>query len=182
VALAGTQFDDETGHFATDVFGGEAEIGWRRPIGPATLTPFASLQVTELWQGAFSEAERGMGGAAGPLGLHVDGQATTSVPLTLGIQLDEAFALSTGGPLRPLLRAGWVHEFSPQRTVTENFIAAPDTPFRVLGVAAAADSALLEAGASLRLARGVTLDGEFVGQISAVQRSLGGFGTVKVAW
>jgi outer membrane autotransporter protein len=182
VALAGAQFDDETGHFATNVLGGEAEIGWRRPLGPATLTPFAALQVTELWQGSFSEAERGMGGTAGPLGLHVDGQATTSVPLTLGVQLDEAFALGTGGPLRPLLRAGWVHEFSAQRAVTENFLAAPDAPFRVLGVAAAADSALVEAGASLRLARGVTLDGEFVGQLSAVQRSLGGFGTVKMAW
>jgi outer membrane autotransporter protein len=182
VAPAGTRLDDETGHFGTDVFGGEAEIGWRRTLGSATVTPFAALQVTELWQGSFSEAERGMGGTAGPLALHVNGQATTSVPLTLGVQLDEAFALGTGGPVRPLLRAGWVHEFSPQRAVTENFIAAPDTPFRVLGVAAAADSALVEAGASLRLARGVTMDGEFVGQLSAVQKSLGGFGTVKMAW
>ncbi|MBV8913747.1 MAG: autotransporter domain-containing protein [Acetobacteraceae bacterium] len=170
------------GSFNTDVLGGQLELGLRRKLGGVTLTPFASLEVDHLWQSNFSQSLYAGNPAAGGLALTFARTQQTSVPLTLGGRVGSAFPVSGGRILELSAELGWVHEFNPQRSVMAAFVAAPNVPFRILGVSASRDAAQTVLDAKLSLTRNVALLGSVAGRFSGVETAIGGFAGVQVTW
>lgn len=166
---------------SNDVLGGRAELGWRRQLGGASLTPFASLQVDHLWQGGFTEGAAGQG-SAGALALRFSRAERTSVPLTVGGRVGGAVPIGAGRVLSLLAELGWVHEFSPQRSVDAAFIAAPGVPFRVLGVSASRNAAQVGLYAKLPVGNNIALLGNFTGRFSGVETAIGGSGGLQITW
>jgi uncharacterized protein with beta-barrel porin domain len=62
------------------------------------------------------------------------------------------------------------------------FQALPGAGFIVNGAAPAKDSALVSAGAELRLANGLALFGKFDGEFAARSATYAGTGTMRYAW
>ena len=120
-------------------------------------------------------------GARG-LALRFNRTEQTSVPLTLGGRVGTAFALAGERVLNLSAELGWVHEFNPQRSVDAAFVAAPNVPFRILGVSASRDAAQVGLDAKLSLTRNVALLGSFTGRFSGVETAIGGFGGLQVTW
>ena len=105
-----------TGRFASDLFGARLEVGRSYALPWLNVTPFAAVQTSTLWQRGFTETSTAAG-LPGILGLTYQSQTTTSLPTFLGVQLDTRLALANGTVWSPFLRAAWVHEFNPDRSI-----------------------------------------------------------------
>jgi uncharacterized protein with beta-barrel porin domain len=79
-------------------------------------------------------------------------------------------------------RLAWANDWVSDPTLAAVFQALPGASFIVNGATPAKDSALVSAGADLRLANGVTLLGKFDGEFAARSSTYAGTGTVRVAW
>jgi outer membrane autotransporter protein len=86
------------------------------------VTPFAAVQTSTLSQRGFTETSTAAG-LPGILGLTSQSQTTTSLPTFLGVQLDTRLALANGTVWSPFLRAAWVHEFNPDRSIANSFVS-----------------------------------------------------------
>ena len=105
-----------TGRFASDLLGARLEVGRSYALPWLNVTPFAAVQTSTLWQRGFTETSTAAG-LPGILGLTYQSQTTTSLPTFLGVQLDTRLALANGMVWSPFLRAAWVHEFNPDRSI-----------------------------------------------------------------
>ncbi len=171
-----------TGRFGSDLVSGRIELGLARAAGRFTVTPFAALQLAELWQNGFTETNFAPAGAAGPLGLSYGATTTTSVPTFLGAQADTRVLLWRNLVLAPYARLSWVHEFSPARAINAAFIALPGAAFTVDGPRAARDAARIDAGAKLAITASAYLFASFDGEFSSRSQAYAGKGGVRVAW
>jgi outer membrane autotransporter protein len=171
-----------TGGFDSDLVTSRMEVGWRHAWKNYTVMPFAAFQASQLWQRGYSESSVQAGGNPGILGLDVASQSITSLPLTLGAQIDGDFRLASGKAVSPFLRAGWQHEFKPDTRFAASFASLPSTGFTVNGASRAADALMLRSGARVALgpdtALVATIDGEFSGRTA----SYGGTGSLRMAW
>ena len=171
-----------TGSFGSHQFGGRLQAGYRFAFGSFAVTPFAAVQHLALRQSGYAEASVTVGGAPGLLGLNVQARAASSLPTFLGAQIDTRIAFAPGATLSPYLRAAWVHEFTPDRSITAGLGILPTGSFIVDGPRAARDAARLEAGANLQVNRRVTVFGSFVGDYAARVSSNAGNGGLRVTW
>jgi outer membrane autotransporter protein len=150
-------------------------------LGGITLTPFAALEVDQLWQDPLTDTVVG-GPGADALALHFSGVQQTSVPMTLGVRASTSLAFGGDHVLSLSTELGWVHEFNPHRSVTAAFVAAPNVPFQSLGISPSRDSALASVDARLSITRNVALLASFSGRFSGVETAVGGFGGLQVTW
>ena len=118
-----------TGRFASDLLGARLEVGRSYALPWLNVTPFAAVQTSTLWQRGFTETSTAAG-LPGILGLTYQSQTTTSLPTFLGVQLDTRLALANGMVWSPFLRAAWVHEFNPDRSIGGSFVSVPGTLVR----------------------------------------------------
>jgi outer membrane autotransporter protein len=170
------------GSFASDQFGGRFEVGWKHALGGYSVTPFAAVEPAVLWQHAYTETSKTLGGAPGVKGLSYDANTVTSLPVFLGAQFDTKFALPYGQTLSPFVRASWVHEFKPDRSIGASFNILPGATFGVDGTRAASDLARIETGATLALTRNAALFANATGEFSEHSRSYAGMFGAKVSW
>ena len=138
-----------TGRFASDLFGARLEVGRSYALQWLNVTPFAAVQTSTLWQRGFTETSTA-NGLPGILGLTSQSQTTTSLPTFLGVQLDTRLALANGTVWSPFLRAAWVHEFNPDRSIANSFVSIPGTLFAVDGARAWSDALKVNAGSRVR--------------------------------
>lgn len=171
-----------TGSFASDLFGGRVELGWKQAYRGFTVTPFVAVEPSTLRQRGFTETSVQAGGAPGILGLTVDARTTNSLPTFVGAQFDTRTTFSNGWVLSPFARLSWVHEFEPNRRVSASFITLPTAAFTVDGARAASDSARLDTGARLTMLPGKSLFANFTGEWSDRSRSYAAVGGFRVAW
>ncbi len=175
--------DRARGHFDSDAVGGRVEIGFNQRFGPLTLTPFAALQADGLWLHGYSEkTQRGGAHGSPDFGLRYTSQNVTSLPLSLGLQIDGTVRLNKEVTLTPYVRAAWVHEFNPDRVVNAEFQSAPGYGFRVEGARAVQESAQINAGVKFDINRRITLSLNYVGDLSNAGVSHGGFGSILITW
>jgi outer membrane autotransporter protein len=80
------------------------------------------------------------------------------------------------------LRAAWVHEFSPDRSITAAFNVAPGFFFNTIGTPAAVDTAQFTAGGNLALTRNVSLFGNFTGVFGKSTQVYSGLGGLRLSW
>jgi outer membrane autotransporter protein len=172
--------ENARGSFGSNLFGGRFEAGWKNTFGQVNLTPFASIQFDALSQNAYSESTVVNGTTMpGIMGLHYSSHRVTSVPLSLGLQVDGSFPVGDGMTITPSARISWVHEFGSTRAISAAFLVAPDFAFGVRGAAAAEDAARMDAGLSVRFSPQFVLYGNFVGVFSGAGTTAGGLGGLK---
>ncbi len=165
------------GRFASDLVGGRFELGYRVTHGRAILTPFVAVEPAHLWQHAYTETSLTAAGASGILGLSYSARGTSSLPLFVGAQAETRFVAANGAIWWPFLRAAWVHEFMPERSIEAAFLSVPNSIFTVQGARAARDSARINAGARWLIAPAVSvyasLDTEFSARTTSYSGNLG---------
>jgi outer membrane autotransporter protein len=171
-----------SGSFGSNLLSGRLEAGWKQAWGSFAVTPFAAVQVSQLWLNSFTETSPVPAGAADPLGLSFGSRSVTSLPTFLGAQFDASFALWNAMMLSPYARVSWVHEFKPDRAINASFIALPAAAFTVDGPRAASDAAHFDAGAKLGVTQNAWLFASFEGEFSSRSQSYAGKGGAKIAW
>jgi outer membrane autotransporter protein len=171
-----------TGGFASDLFGGRAELGFRQAYRGFVVTPFIAVEPSTLRQRGFTETSVQANGAPGILGLTFDSKTTNSLPTFVGAQFDTRHAFANGWVLSPFARVSWVHEFQPNRQLSATFVTLPVAAFTVDGARAAGDSARLDAGAKLTVLPGKSLFANFTGEWSDRGRSYAAAGGFRAAW
>jgi outer membrane autotransporter protein len=167
--------------FASDLVGARLEIGRTYALPRFNVTPFAALQGSTLWERGFTESST-TGGLPGILGLTYQSQTVTSLPTFLGVQLDTRWAFVNGTVWSPFVRAAWVHEFSPDRSITGSFVSVPGTLFTVDGARAWRNALKVNAGSRLALNRYASLFASFDGEFSNSGHSYGGRGGARFSW
>ncbi len=171
-----------TGSTSADILAGRFEFGWKQRIAGMSVTPFVAIEPAMLWQQGYAETSVTSTGAPGVLGLSLASRSTSSLPASLGVQIDSVQLLSGGRTLAPFARASWVHEFMADRPVAAALLAVPAASFTVAGASAARDAARLDAGARLVLGNGVTLSASATGEFSDRSRSYGATASLRANW
>jgi outer membrane autotransporter protein len=157
-------------------------LGRKQTFGTLGVTPFAAVDFLHLWQQAYSEL---VTTAVPPplLGLNYAAQQTTSVPGSLGVQLDSRTEFSNNMSWSPYLRAYWVHELaSVNRAILPSFEVAPTVPFLILGANEARDAGRVDAGMTFSVTAKTQVFANFTGEFSSVTRSYAGSGGLRVSW
>jgi outer membrane autotransporter protein len=170
-----------TGRFASDLLGARLEVGRSHAVQWLNVTPFAAVQTSTLWQRGFTETSTAAG-LPGVLGLTSQPQTTTSLPTFLGVQLDTRVALANGTVWSPFLRAAWVHEFNPDRSIANSFVSIPGTLFAVDGARAWSDALKVNAGSRLALNQYASLFASFDGEFAGSGQSYAGRGGIRFGW
>ena len=138
--------DKQKANFNIDTLSARLELGYRAETPLVNITPFAAVEPTWLWQSAFSESQQTGGNSDTSLGLNVRAQQTTSLPASLGLQFDRRIDLENGWSLSPVVRAAWIREFMPQRSINAELQMAPGETFTSTGLSAATNVAQFSLG------------------------------------
>jgi outer membrane autotransporter protein len=142
------------------------------------MTPYAAVQAQSFRTPAYSETDASGGG----FGLSYNARTATDTRGELGGRFDRVAAASRDAVLTVRARLAWAHDWITDPSLAAAFQALPGASFIVNGAAPAKDSALVSAGAELRLAGGVTLAGKFDGEFAGRSSTYAGTGTVRYAW
>lgn len=146
------------------------ELGYGMPLNIAQLEPFAGLSYANVTTNGFSE---GTGSAA----LTAQSANFSSVDSTIGFRSALPVKLGTWPALTASATIGWQHDFSALTPTTEFAYAAGSLPFAAYGTPLAANTALVSAGISGKLAN-ADLSLFYTGQLSPQQSENGLQGTV----
>ncbi|HYD04977.1 MAG TPA: autotransporter domain-containing protein, partial [Reyranella sp.] len=143
------------GQTNADQFLGQLEAGYRLPVGPGSIAPFARLQGSTTNQAGFSEW------GADSLNLAVAQQTTNSLRTTLGAELQAQL-----GPVEARLRLGWQHEYADTaRPMTASFAGAPGNAFTVFGATPQRDSAAIGFAGRARVGERTELYARYDGEL-----------------
>lgn len=164
--------------FNAHTFAARGETGYRVNTAFADLIPYAALQVTSFKLPGYGETATS---GSNQFALTYASQTTTNLRTELGARTNKSFRVHDGiFSLRG--RAAWAHDSNTDRPVTATFQTLPSATFTVNGAQAAANSALLSAGAEMKWRSGIVLAGTFEGEFSNTTQSYAGKGTIRYTW
>lgn len=159
---------------------GQAEAGYRIGLDDrtaASLTPFARLQATGVYQAGFSES------GAQSLSLTVASQTTSSVRSVLGAELAGEIDMGWAEKVTLLLRLGWAHEYADTaRPMTAALAGAPGQNFTVYGAAPQRDAVTLGFGVSTAVVAGTELFFRYAGEFSTGSSANSLTGGFRMTW
>ncbi|CCE00590.1 autotransporter domain-containing protein [Bradyrhizobium sp. STM 3809] len=161
--------------YTAPTLAGRAEAGYRFDLGASSVTPYAALQLQQVWSPSYTETSSlGANGSA----LTFAARDTTLPRTELGLWADrrvsETFLLRG--------RAAWAHDYNRDATVSATFQTLPGASFVTTGARIAADSALLSGVAEVALTSHLTLSGQIDGQFARSSSSWAGTGRIKYQW
>jgi autotransporter-associated beta strand protein len=171
-----------TGSFSSYLLGGRFEAGWEQRFGNFAVTPFAAVQVSDIWQPGFAERSTAATGAPGVLALVYQSKNIVSVPTFVGAQFDTRVTVSDRMVWSPYARLSWVHEFDPTRNITATFATLPLATFTVDGARPARDAGRVDVGSKLSIAKNTWLFSSFVGEFSNISQMYAGKGGLRISW
>lgn len=165
---------------------GRVEVGRPFVLNPDepsrySVTPFVALQPVQLWTPGYSESSVTASGAPGVFALSYQPQSTTSLPLFLGAQFDAAAEIKSR-PVSAWVRAAWVHEFLPDRSVTAGFTILPGAAFTVDGAKAAYNAARIDMGMKYAVGDQTFLFANGGVELSNRGQTLGGTIGLRIVW
>jgi outer membrane autotransporter protein len=166
-----------TARFDAQSIGGRLETGYRFGTPAAGIAPYAALQAQNFRTPTYSETDLTGGGFA----LSYAGRTATDTRSELGARFDHVAALDPTALLILRGRLARAHDWVSNPTLAAVFQALPGASFIVNGATPAKDSALVSAGAELRLVNGVTLLAKFDGEFARGSQTYAGSGTLRVA-
>jgi outer membrane autotransporter protein len=127
----------------------------------------------------FTETNSGL---PSTIGLSYAARTIPSVPAYVGAQVDAKTVLDNKYSLYGWMRAAWVHEFEPHRSIDASFIAAPGFGFVIQGAQQAPDMAKINTGVKLNVSDHLSLSASFNANLAPTAQSYSGFGGLRVAW
>lgn len=130
--------------------GATTEVGVPTTVGPAVVTPLASLAYSTLRQDSYSET----GGAAA---LRVSASTTDSIRSGLGAKVAAKMAALGSWDITPTARALWTHEFNTAAQDQTSAFVAGGASFTTPGTDIAADHLILGIGLDVASLRGTTV-------------------------
>jgi outer membrane autotransporter protein len=170
--------DHLTADFNAQSFAGRVEGGYRFATAIGGVTPYAAIQAQSFRMPSYNETDVGGGGFA----LSYSGHTASDTRSELGARFDRVAWVSSNSAVILRGRLAWAHDWITDATLMPVFQALPGSTFIVNGAAPAENSALVSAGAELRLANGVTLTGKFDGEFAGHSQTYAGTGTLRYTW
>ena len=177
VTVSGT--DRLTADFDAHSLGGRIETGYRFATPVVGITPYAAFQAQNYRMPSYTETASSGSNA---FALGYSAQSTTTTRLELGAWFDKIIALNSSAVLAMRTRAAWVHDHSSNQSVNAVFQTLPGSGFTVNGAGTVPNSALLSAGAEIRLASGVSFSAKFDGEFASRSQTYAGTGTARYVW
>jgi outer membrane autotransporter protein len=176
--LAGPSGTEEArGTLSGNAWSGWLEIGYRLENATVNIAPYVALQGTSLRSAGFTETSTTVSGQPGDLALRVQGGESSSVPGSIGFQLDRRFDIRGDWMVRPVLRLAWTHEFSTARDVAAGLVALPASRWTVQGASVPANAADIHLSVQALNRHGLALTAGFSAyaapQATAYQGQLG---------
>jgi uncharacterized protein with beta-barrel porin domain len=149
-----------SGNFSGQSYGAEGQLGYVIQQQGFAVAPDLTLIYAHARTDAFTET----GSMAS---LTVAAANSDSLQTILGVRASTTLMTSMGRVL-PEVRAGWSHEFlNASQSITAAFVAAPASPFTVVGANYGRDSAVVGAGVAAEISPNAKLyidyDGKFTG-------------------
>ncbi|MGJ5208117.1 autotransporter domain-containing protein [Bradyrhizobium sp. HKCCYLR20261] len=161
--------------YTAPTLAGRAEAGYRFDLGFGGLTPYAALQLQQVWSPSYSETSSlGAGGSALTFAARDTTLPRTELGLWADRRISETFLLRG--------RAAWAHDYNRDSNVSATFQTLPGASFVTTGARIAADSALLSGVAEVALTSHLTLSGQIDGQFAPSASSWAGTGRVRYQW
>jgi len=144
----------------------------------ASIQPYAALQYLYVRQNSFTET------GAGVMNLKVDGIDANSLRSLIGVRLaGNGWAPAGGGPITPVARALWLHEFLSTTTgLNAQFAPVGGTNFAVTGTSLGRDWAILGAGLNWNVGRGWQTYANYDAQVNVTQTFHVGSGGFQYSW
>jgi autotransporter-associated beta strand protein len=170
--------DHLTASFDAESYGGRLEGGYRFGLGVFGVTPYAALQAQSFHMPAYAETDVTGGGFA----LGYNSRTGSDTRSELGGRFDYLVAANADMVFTLHGRAAWAHDWVTDPNLTAVFQTLPGASFIVDGAVPAEDSALVSAGAELRLADGVSLLAKFDGGFADHSQTYAGTGTLRYTW
>lgn len=164
--------------FNAQSFGGRIEGGYRFATVVGGVTPYGAVQAQSFHTPAYSEIDV----TAGGFGLNVNSRTGTDTRTELGARFDHVFMVRPDAVLTLRGRLAWAHDWITDPSLTPVFQTLPGSSFIVNGATPAENSALVSAGAELRLANGVSLLGKFDGEFANNSQTYAGTATLRYTW
>ncbi|BAM92943.1 serine protease/outer membrane autotransporter /membrane-associated phospholipid phosphatase [Bradyrhizobium oligotrophicum S58] len=152
-----------------------AETGYRFDLGFGGLTPYAAVQLQQVWSPSYTETSSlGAGGSALTFAARDSTLPRTELGLWADRRVSETFLMRG--------RAAWAHDTNRDASVTATFQTLPGASFVTTGARIAANSALLSGVAEVALTSHLTLSGQIDGQFAPSATSWAGTGRIKYQW
>jgi outer membrane autotransporter protein len=175
LAFAG---DHLTADFNAQSYGGRLEGGYRFGTPYGGITPYAAIQAQSFHTPGYTETDAIANGFA----LAYAPRDATDTRSELGARFDRVLALYPNAVLALRGRVAWAHDWVSDPTLAVVFQTLPGASFIVNGATPAQNSALISAGAELRLANGITLLAKFDGEFASHSTTYAGTGTIRYRW
>jgi uncharacterized protein with beta-barrel porin domain len=143
-----------------------------------SIQPYAALQYLYVRENSFTET------GAGVMNLKVDGIDANSLRSLIGVRLaGNGWAPAGGGPITPVARALWLHEFLSTTTgLNAQFAPVGGTNFAVTGTSLGRDWAILGAGLNWNMGRGWQTYANYDAQVNVQQTFHVGSGGFQYTW
>ena len=167
-----------TADFNAQSFGGRIEGGYRFASVVGGVTPYAAVQAQSFHTPAYNEIDVTGGG----FGLSYNSRTGTDTRTELGARFDHVAVAGPDAVLTLRGRLAWAHDWITDPSFAPVFQALPGSSFIVNGAASAENSALVSAGAELRLANGISLFGKFDGEFANNSQTYAGTATLRYTW
>jgi outer membrane autotransporter protein len=170
--------DQLTAKFNAYGIGGRLEGGYRFATPVVGFTPYAALQAQSFHIPSYSETDVTGGG----FGLAYNAHTASDTRSELGARLDKQIALDNGAVLALRGRAAWAHDWVTDPSLTTAFQALPGGTFIVNGATPAHNSALVTAGAEIKLRSGWSVMAKFDGEFANSSQTYTGTGKLRYTW
>jgi autotransporter-associated beta strand protein len=177
VTVAGT--DMFAASFNADGLGARLEGGYRFDTPVVAVTPFAAVQLEQFYTPAYSES---VTGGANTFALNYAAATADASRSELGLWLEKTGPVLPAATVVLRARAAWAHYWSGAPAMTAGFQTLPGTSFVVTGAAPPSDSALMMAGAEVRLAGDLSLGLRVDAELSGRGQSVGAKGELHQRW
>jgi outer membrane autotransporter protein len=167
-----------TADFNAQSFGGRIEGGYRFATAYGGITPYGAVQAQSFHTPAYSEIDTTSGG----LGLNFNSRTGTDTRTELGARFDRVAVAGPDAVLTVRGRLAWAHDWVTDPALAAVFQVLPGASFIVNGATPAQNSALVSAGAELRLSSGVSLLGKIDGEFASNSQTYAGTATLRYTW
>lgn len=167
--------------FNGESYGGRLEGGYRfvvpSAVGRFEISPYLAVQAQSFHTPNYSETDL----AGGGLALNFNSMNATDTRSELGARLAETVSFS-GVPLILRAKLAWAHDWVDNPALSAAFQTLPGSSFVVRGAQIPLDSALVSAGAELRIRSDWSLIGKFDGEFAGSSQTYAGTGTLRHTW
>jgi outer membrane autotransporter protein len=173
--------DQLTAKFNGQSFGGRLESGYRFIVpskaGRWEISPYVAVQAQSFHTASYGETDLSGGG----LGLNFNAMNATDTRSELGTRFADTTAIG-GMPMILRAKLAWAHDWVDNPALNAAFQTLPGSSFVVNGAPIPSDSALVSAGAELRINARWSAIAKFDGEFARNSQTYAGTGTLRYTW